>query len=312
MRGSLEKKKKKKQNKTKPKNMAFEDSLLSSSERTPCSTSSFLKLPPEIRNEVYRLILCGNDIHVDSIDREGAGPEFWHRICTAPVRDHDVAKQVKDKARAQRCSGRLSSVLSSPRYIVRHCRCLDISRGGECLTLDILLVCKQIYSEAALAPYWGNKFLFGDPRGMKTFLEVLNCRQAAAIEHIVLAHPGFEYDSRLARTFQCRLKSLRTLVCFRHVFRNERGEISFDLETRAREARSLQAFKAVPSRDVALIVLFRSGLPSRIPSDVSSESLRSVLWWVSSIEHDLNQSLLSDFSDTSEAESSVPERRLEY
>ena len=219
--------------------MKLKDNLPSSSVRTPCPTSRFFKLPPEIRNKVYRLILCGNDIHVDSIHREGAGPEFWHRICAAPLRDHDLAKEVSDEIRAGRCNGGLFPVRWSSSYVVRHCHCLDILRDGGYLTLDILLVCKQIYSEAALAPYWGNNFLFGDPEGMGAFLKVLNGRQAAAIEHIVLAHPGLEYNPCLASTVQCRLKRLKTLVCFRNIFCDERGEILFGLETGTREARSL-------------------------------------------------------------------------
>ena len=219
--------------------MTFEDNLPSSSVRTRCSTSRFLKLPPEIRNKVYRLILCGNDIHVDSVHRKGAGPEVWHRVCAASLRDHDLANEVTDEIRARRLSGGLFPVLWSPNYVVRHCHCLDIWRDRGYLSLDVLLVCKQIYYEAALAPYWGNSFLFGEPEGMRTFLKVLNGRQAAAIEHIVLAHPGLEYNACLASTVQCRLKGLKTLVCFRNIFCDERGEILFGLETRTREARSL-------------------------------------------------------------------------
>lgn len=59
----------------------------------------------------------------------------------------------------------------------------------------ILLVWKQIYSEAALAPFLGNNFLFGDPNGMKT------SRRAAAIQHVVLAHP---LSTHLPQRARCR------------------------------------------------------------------------------------------------------------
>ena len=144
---------------------------------------------------------------------------------------------------------------------------------------------------------------------MRTFLKVLNGRQAAAIEHIVLAHPGLEYNACLASTVQCRLKSLKTLVCFRNIFCNERGEALFGLETRTREARSLQAFRAVSSRGVVLIVMFRSEFPSEMRPNVSSELLRSVSQWASSIERDLSKPLLEDVLDTCEAKSLAPERR---
>lgn len=130
---------------------------------------------------------------------------------------------------------------------------------------------------------------------MKTFLAVLSNRRAAAIQHIVLAHPGQEFDVRPARTVQCRLKGLKTLVFFGHISLDEHGAISIGPGTQKREACSLRALRTVPSQGTALIVLFRGGRSSEMPTNVPLKLLCRVSQWATSIGDDLNKPILELF-----------------
>lgn len=72
-------------------------------------------------------------------------------------------------------------------YLQRHSRCCvkALPRHG----LALLLVCKQLYTEAALLPFQANNFTFGRPRDVRSLVERLTPIQQRSIADVTL------YDS---------------------------------------------------------------------------------------------------------------------
>ena len=106
-----------------------------------------LSLPAHLRSMILQLVLGVRTVHIDARPRS-----LRVRLCIATDND-SRAIQTFDNIENQHL----------PRhYQVRHARCWF--KNNKCCELraclSILLVCRQLYTEAALLPFSANEFAF--------------------------------------------------------------------------------------------------------------------------------------------------------
>jgi len=80
-------------------------------------------------------------------------------------------------------------------------------------TFNILLVCRQIYTEAALVPFKTNTFAFVGPVPLETFLLRLNARQRMALTNILLYSVSGRWSWRKDKTWPSTLAKLFPGAC---------------------------------------------------------------------------------------------------
>jgi hypothetical protein len=135
-----------------------------------------LSLPAHLRSMILQLVLGGRTVHVDARPRS-----LRVRLCVATDND----------SHAIRTFDNIENQHLPSHYQVRHARCWlkqnDCCELRACLS--ILLVCRQLYTEAALLPFCLNEFAFDgtNSRSHKKFLNRLTLAQRRSIRR---AHFG--------------------------------------------------------------------------------------------------------------------------
>ncbi|KAF2166518.1 hypothetical protein M409DRAFT_23156 [Zasmidium cellare ATCC 36951] len=141
-------------------------------------TPPFLKLPPELRNRTYELVLGGNMIHIMK-----TMPYMPSRlralVCTAkkPLTTIKADQEEED-----------SVCRMTTRYSMRadHHPCRDFY-PKTCLPLGLLGVCRQIQAEAALIPFSSNTFdIETYAKGIQNFAAHLTDAQLGAIQSLTV------------------------------------------------------------------------------------------------------------------------------
>ena len=170
------------------------------------STDSFrfLDLPPELRLNIYDLVLGGRTIHVG----DPSNPAETKRIhaCKAATRDSEIrSEDVKD---------------TQDLFVYRHLNCTSANQDDHgpfgSNGLALLSACKQIYRETADIPFSANTFTFCAPKQISRLAGSLTSRQQQAISHAQLYSTGgakkwqAKPESKEA-TFQCMLPGLKHL-----------------------------------------------------------------------------------------------------
>ncbi|KAI9722963.1 MAG: hypothetical protein M1812_001412 [Candelaria pacifica] len=150
--------------------------------------SPLLKLPPEIRNYIYELVLGGQLVHIEyRSERRTVGRELFHRICGSTEseqatyklfneeseneasEDEDEDEDVPYMSRADSCEE-------------RHSEChWGGSEDSERIDTTILLTCRQVYYEARFIPFSTNTFSITSAGILKQFLKELHPVQRNAI-----------------------------------------------------------------------------------------------------------------------------------
>lgn len=141
--------------------------------------SSFLRLPPDIRNRIYHFALGSRRIHV----RQAADGSALIYFGTCHVEEEYQHVHIRTwflfipntsyhwhSAYARRhsdCTSRHHRSMLGPRWL-------------------LLLACRQIYQEAALIPFTSNTFTFEGIACLKQFLLALMPCQARALTRILL------------------------------------------------------------------------------------------------------------------------------
>ncbi|KAK0333755.1 hypothetical protein LTR91_020205 [Friedmanniomyces endolithicus] len=176
------------------------------------ANSPLLKLPPEIRNRIWHLVLGGRTIHISSSSVMGRRRRFYS-VCQVPGSDDESAKKIKQH---NALSGDAEGFESHRR---RHDAC-QISQSTATTdyasqsSLNVLRTCRQAHEEGALLPFKLNDFDFHSFAHLVPFLQGLFQAQAHAIEMITLACFAPHTTLTLARLVKTRLKGLRQLRCF--------------------------------------------------------------------------------------------------
>ena len=154
-------------------------------------SSSFLRLPAELRNSIYELVLCNKTIHVQGAFLSNR--RFHHATCTAKWEaDYALSKQNGDHKTTQHTEA--INIVGCDYFDDRTMGDMpdssDQDEGGywnpghERLDLSILYVSKQTYNEARLLPYSGNIFNFDASMDAKYFILLLTENQKASITAI--------------------------------------------------------------------------------------------------------------------------------
>ncbi|KAK5741473.1 hypothetical protein LTR17_003908 [Elasticomyces elasticus] len=181
------------------------------------TSSPLLRLPPELRNQIWCLVLGGNSIHVCTY----GGKMLDHSICQNPGDELDTALVVTQHLRQDQKTGCYDGHGDQYEYVGysrRHTGCSIYPwREHETsvpLSLAIIKSCRQIYQEAALLPYQLNRFACIGLEDLADFLKILVLEQARAIETITV-HVRQPYATATFKNLIGRkLKGLRTLTCF--------------------------------------------------------------------------------------------------
>jgi len=132
--------------------------------------SMLLSLPAHLRSIILRLVLGGGLVHIDARSHT-----LRVRLCIATETDRHAIRSFKNHENQH-----------FPRhYQIRHAKCW--SQDNKCCELRaclaILLVCRQLYAEAALLPFSTNEFAFDgtNSRSHKKFLDRLESAQRQTI-----------------------------------------------------------------------------------------------------------------------------------
>ena len=146
--------------------------------------SALLSLPAQLRNIIWKLVLGGRTIHIS------ARPKSLRvRTCSATENDKQAIDEFID----------VSHRKLPHHYQTRHAQCW--SWNNECCGLKacllVLLVCRQLHTEAALLPFSTNDFAFDgcNSRGHDVFLDRLKPFQRGAIRRAHFGQQIFYLES---------------------------------------------------------------------------------------------------------------------
>ncbi|KAK4556799.1 hypothetical protein LTR86_006370 [Recurvomyces mirabilis] len=142
---------------------------------TNATASPLLRLPPELRLQIWKLVLGGHVIHLQ--------PKGKHTICQSNVDDFELATSlmaVNDGQPKRR-----------PSYNDHHALCKNQhyrTTGTLTLPLRLLQVARQIHQEAALLPYCENTFTAGPVMDLADFAACLISEHARSMRRVVIHH----------------------------------------------------------------------------------------------------------------------------
>ncbi|KAK3654469.1 hypothetical protein LTR56_004099 [Elasticomyces elasticus] len=181
--------------------------------------SPLLRLPPEVRNRIWRYLMCGNTIHVEPGDLVPVGTKlvpswkldprklpFRAGLCRSTTSTSEHVALIK------------AYQTSEPRDCQRitHPDCLDDdSRTLETeLGLSILKTCRQAHQEAALLPFASNHFYFSCGAAVINFVRYILLHQARTIRSmsLVIGH-RFDYLHAARHLLKSKLRGLQHLSC---------------------------------------------------------------------------------------------------
>ncbi|KAK5726027.1 beta transducin [Elasticomyces elasticus] len=165
--------------------------------------SPLLRLPPEIRNQIWCLVLGGNSMLAPW------NPE--DELDTALV----VTRHLQKDEKTGWYDGHGAHYVG---YSQRHADCpaYPYTHYGTSVPLGLAIIqsCRQTHQETALLPYQNNKFVCLDLENLACFLQTLVLEQARAVETLTV-HVRWPYATATFKNLLKRkLKGVRTLTCF--------------------------------------------------------------------------------------------------
>ena len=135
------------------------------------SEPPFLRLPAELRTEIYGLVLGNNVIHIgypgcpvttqDKVDPRTS-------LCHALPQDEELFN------------------LNLEIFTLTHKHCLK--SPSESIDFNLLLVCRKLYGEARFTVFQTNRFTVFGRETLGAFLERLNGEQRKAIQNLLVYH----------------------------------------------------------------------------------------------------------------------------
>jgi hypothetical protein len=131
------------------------------------ASSPLLRLPQEIKNQIYCLVLGGNFLHI-SLDRRS---KACSQICKAAISEEEAETYFQNGLP-------IYSVWNIDYGVNRHDTCYE--QPG--FKINLLLICHQVHIEARYIVYSANTFSFERPHLLRIFLRLL---QNANPEHLL-------------------------------------------------------------------------------------------------------------------------------
>ncbi|EMC93098.1 hypothetical protein BAUCODRAFT_273785 [Baudoinia panamericana UAMH 10762] len=219
--------------------------------------SPLLRLPPEVRNRIWGILLAGKTLHIEAVKVKGTW-KVHHSICCSST---------NDVAEAQRISTihRDVGFRALDSYADRHNKCKLLYRSRiiqRALPLQILASCHQIHWEAALLAYETSTFSLDHIVSLAPFLQALIPAQAYAIKSIVITN-GFLYHTptkTLQKVIKTKLRGLKQFTCFVRYYGGVGGQGSSGRQERiAEEERYMTQLQVCPiqSANVAVFCAYR-------------------------------------------------------
>ena len=165
------------------------DRLISSVRNS--TDSPFFKLPPELRNRIYRLVLGDRPIHVRA---RTLRTHSKSKLSFCKAADTGLAPAVKTNEQSSAVHVYRSKLHRygppSSSYDQLHRACLRTSHAAAApisQILDLVLVSRQIHREAALIVFASNRFRFHGVGSLEWFAESLAPCQLRALMSITVS-----------------------------------------------------------------------------------------------------------------------------
>lgn len=151
--------------------------------------SPLLRLTPELRNRIYKLVLCPGSIHIWC--RNSLKKTVVTHINCAVSKSSTGPMDSWQKEDAYECGSANDTTFAT-------------------LDLSLLLVCKQIHEEVALLPFTSNTFIVDSPWMLATFANQLITAQRTAITsiHALLSFITYPAEFWITKTDKVRLARL--------------------------------------------------------------------------------------------------------
>lgn len=233
------------------------------------STSPLLKLPGELREKIFSLVVGHQFIHLIYIPARGI---YRHTICTATVSEDEAYEEFMTGTRIPSDD---SADYHSVTFRQRHKHCKSWDRENErfydeeqrrlfrlttaeerrkpMLDLRILGACRQMYEEANLLLWTTNTFSFESSTLLKMFIGGLHSTQVKKLTrmHIDFAwnlDSADEWNRLLRPSFLSKLNSLRTL----HATFDQNAHLPTSFQRYI--VTPLSGMKTLPLRHVTVVV----------------------------------------------------------
>ncbi|KAK5738469.1 hypothetical protein LTR17_005997 [Elasticomyces elasticus] len=227
------------------KRVAKDDKAIYESNAT---RSPLLKLPPEVRNRIWRHLMCGKTIHVEPGDLVPVGTKlipswkldprklpFRAGLCrsTTPTSEHVALIKAYQTSEPRDCQS-----ATHPDCVDDDSRTLEVELG-----LSVLKSCRQVHQEAALLPFANNHFYFSCGAAVINFVRYILLHQARTIRSmsLVIGH-RFDYLYTARRLLKSKLRGLRHFGCIVQLS----VPFAFAGVVKARFARHLSVFAPSP------------------------------------------------------------------
>lgn len=184
--------------------------------------SPLLRLPPEIRNHIYALVLGGKQIHVAPYYTRMGGfrdpkalvgenkNQLWLTICQSTQTQEEMARSNSGiiKREPIRVCNHIGCPSCADEYVDR---CSD--KEPISLDLSLLAVSRQIHQEASVVPFTENTFISAHPGWLACFVGMLMLPQRQAIRSISLQI----WDGLRGRPHKADRARIMQLSCLRSV-----------------------------------------------------------------------------------------------
>ncbi|KAK5703713.1 hypothetical protein LTR97_002726 [Elasticomyces elasticus] len=205
-------------------------------------------LPPEVRNRIWRYLMCGNTIHVEPGDLVLAGTKlipswkldprklpFRAGLCRSTTTTSEHAALIKAY---QTSEPRDCQSTTHPDCVDDDSRTLEVELG-----LSILKSCRMIHQEAALLPFADNHFYFSSGAAVINFVRYILLHQARTIRSmsLVMGH-RFDYLYAARHLLKSKLRGLQHVSCIVQLS----VPFAFVGVVKARYARHLSVFAPSP------------------------------------------------------------------
>lgn len=186
------------------------------------ASSPLLRLPLEVKNQIYEYTVGGNLIHVITNPEEGAA-KFKNTICCARISEQEAEEDFESESTHEWYAPAIEGRHNCCRFqdgVTSH----DEKAKPEVLNLGLLRCCRQIYNEAHHIPYSTNTFSCLDPKTLQSF--VVSLAQGSKDNHLAVRSLFLEMVSEEYDHFGPWGKALTT--CGKHLKALQNVNISMD------------------------------------------------------------------------------------
>ena len=223
--------------------------------------SPLLRLPGEIRDRIFRLVLGEKTVHIYQIfdgvfkvRRWSSNGRIYHRVCVASQSEDELYENFS-KCKSEKSTVDCAATRTSP-FQQRHDNCYSVALQ---LDLNLLSSCRQIYEEANFLLWTTNTFAFARPWALRSFVDRLNFAQRKKLcsIHIDKSWASAEMDPWspiVTTTFMKKLGNLQK-VQLTYWTRRRTPPYPNSVNIEGKHAKdTMCSLKALPLKEVTVII----------------------------------------------------------